>query len=485
MVEIDCTDAAMLNDNLTTDVDDEADFVIVGSGAAGATCAYWLSAAGKSVIVIEEGAPPKPAPGDAYEAIATLYRDGGASATLGNDVIPLIQGKCVGGTTVINGAIQVRFPEWVWQEWVKEDKKWEKLLPWNELEIAQDEMDKLLHVESTPQYLWGENGGNLFKALGDKAHPTRRNVIDCKGSGRCLQGCPHHAKQSVDVSLLPQAMKNGTRIYSSCEVKKIIIKGNRAIGVSGKFKSGNKIVARAKQAVIMAASAIQTPWLLLKSGIKLNGNGFQCHPGVAMAGLFPQKILGMPEATQSMESLHWTKEHFKFESLGMPHAFRAARVPGVGKILTERLEKLEHVAIWGVANKAEARGKVVRGLFGPLVYYSPTDKDRTVMLRGLSILAEAMLDAGATEVWPAVFGSPEKITSKEQARAIATVKLHSGLFPMAATHLFCGVQVREKFQIENVDGLAVADSSLFPSNIGVNPMTSIMAAATVVAKSWL
>jgi len=475
----------MLNDNLKHNVEDEADFVIVGSGAAGATCAYYLSAAGKSVIVIEEGAPPQPAPGDAYEAITTLYRDGGASATMGEDVIPLIQGRCVGGTTVINGAIQVRFPEWVWKDWVKEDKKWETLLPWKQLEEAQDAIDKLLHVEPTPESLWGGNGGNLKKGLGDKAHPTRRNTIDCKGSGRCLQGCPHHAKQSVDISLLPQSMKNGARIYSSCEVRKVIIKGNRALGVEGKFKSGFKITARAKQAVIIAASAIQTPWLLLKSGIQLNGNGFQCHPGVAMSGLFPQKIAGMPEATQSMESLHWCKENIKFESLGMPRAFRAARVPGVGKKLADRLEKLDHVAIWGVANKSEARGKVVCGPFGPLVHYAPTNKDRAAMLRGLSLLAEAMLDAGATEVWPAVYGSPEKITSKEQARAIAFIKPQPGLFPMAATHLFCGVQVREKFQINNVNGLVIADSSLFPSNIGVNPMTAIMAAASLVAKAWL
>ncbi len=120
-------------------------------------------------------------------------------------------------------------------------------------------------------------------------------------------------------------MKDGAVIYSNCEVKKVLIKGSKAIGVKGKFTSGSVLTAKAKVAVIMAASAIQTPWLLKKSGIKLEGNGFQCHPGVAVAGLFPQKIHGMPEATQSAESLHWLSERIKFESLGMPRAFRAAR----------------------------------------------------------------------------------------------------------------------------------------------------------------
>jgi hypothetical protein len=475
----------MLKDNSNIDITEEVDFVIVGSGAAGATSARWLAAAGKSVIVLEEGAPPKPAGGDALEVMTTLFRDAGASATIGEDVIPLLQGKCVGGTTVINGAIQVPFPEKIWQQWVKEDKKWEKLLPWNNLMSAQDRLFKELSISATPPELWGQNGGNLLKGLGDKAHPTLRNAPGCQGSGRCLQGCPHGAKQSVDVSMLPQAMRDGAVIYSNCEVKKVLIKGSRAVGVTGRFTSGASITVYARQAVIMAASAVQTPWLLRKSGVKLEGNGFQCHPGVAVAGLFPQKIHGMPEATQSAESLHWLDERIKFESLGMPRAFRAARVPGSGKVLQSRLEKLDHVACWGVAARAEARGRVTRGPFGPMVHYTPTSNDRQTMLKGLSILAEAMLDAGATEVWPAVYGAPETIYTAQEARALATIAPKSGLFPMAATHLFCGVTVRDRFQVEGIDGLVIADSSLFPSNIGVNPMLSIMAAATLVAESWM
>jgi choline dehydrogenase-like flavoprotein len=78
----------MLKDNSDTDITAEADFVIVGSGAAGATCARWLAAAGKSVIVIEEGAPAAPAGGDALEVMTTLFRDAGASATIGEMSYP-------------------------------------------------------------------------------------------------------------------------------------------------------------------------------------------------------------------------------------------------------------------------------------------------------------------------------------------------------------------------------------------------------------
>ncbi|GIV33107.1 MAG: oxidoreductase [Chitinophagales bacterium] len=471
-------------DNSAIDLTDEADFVIVGCGAAGAVCAWWLTAAGKSVILIEEGPPPRPAPGDALEALSTLYRDGGALAAIGEDVMPLLQGRCIGGSTYINGAIQIPFPEKIWQEWVEQDSKWKRLLPWEVLLDAQQWVTDILHVEKTPTHLLGNNGGTMLRVLGSRAEPISRNVKDCQGRGRCLQGCPVQAKQSVDVALIPQAIARGARVYARCEVKKIVVSQRRATGVKARFESGKKLQAHARKAVIMAASAIQTPWLLLSSGIRFYGNGFQCHPGAAMAGLFPHAIFGMPEATQSVHSLHWSEENIKLESLGMPRAFRAARVPGAGKVLAARLQKLDQVALWGVACRAEARGKVLRGPAGPLVYYTLTPRDRQKLLYGLSILAEAMLEAGAQEVWPSVYGAPESITSRQQARAIRQMKPLGGMIPMVATHFFCGVHVREKFQVEGVDGLVIADSSLFPSNIGVNPMTSIMAVAAVVAQSW-
>ncbi len=475
----------LINDSLYN-IQDDADFVIVGSGPAGATCARWLTAAGKSVIIVEEGAPPKPVIGEnALETMTTLYRDAGAAASIGSDPVPLLQGKCVGGGSYINCAIQIRFPEWVWQDWVRTDKKWEKLLPWKALMDANDILDRELQIEATPPHLHGENGGTMLQAWGSKAEPIKRSTPGCKGSGRCMQGCPNNAKQSMELNYIPMSIENGARLYSSCEVTKVVIKNRKAVGVIGKFASGAKFSAHARQAVIMAASAIQTPWLLLKSGVKLQGNGFMCHPGSAMAGLFDKKIVGMPEASQSAQSTYWGKENIKFESLGMPRAFRAARVPGAGKLLESRLEKLDHVAIWGVACKAEARGKVMRSPLGPLVSYSPTNYDLSNILRGLSMMAEAMLEAGAREVWPSVYGAPESITTLKEAKAIANIKPEPGNVPMAATHLFCGVQVRDKFQVEEIDGLVIADSSFFPSNIGVNPMTAIMTAANLVANAWL
>ncbi|MSP93354.1 MAG: GMC family oxidoreductase [Myxococcales bacterium] len=474
----------MLIDGSARSIDEAADFVIVGSGAAGATAARWLTALGRSVVVVEEGAPPKPARGDAWEALTTLYRDAGSMAALGADVLPLLQGRCVGGTTVINGAIQVPLPEEVWAEWVAAEPRWATLLPFAALEAARERNDVEMGVAKTPGDLWGGNGNTFFRGMQGKATATWRNAPGCVGAGRCLQGCPHGAKQSVDLSMLPKAIAAGARVYARCKVERIVFEAGRAVGVDGIFEGGKPFRARASRAVFVAASAIQTPWLLARSGVKDVGVGFMCHPGAGMAGLFAREINGLPHATQAMESHAMRGEGFKLETLGMPRAFQAARVPGVGALFEERLQQLDRVAIWGVAARAEARGRVRRGPWGPLVQYTPSPADRVKLLKGLSILAEAMLCAEAIEVWPAVHGAPEAITTVKQARDLANLPPLAGAVPMVATHFFCGVRVDDNFQVNGIPALVAIDSSIFPSNIGVNPMTSIMAVATVIAERW-
>lgn len=475
----------MLVNNSDRNIEDDADFVIVGSGPAGATCARWLAAAGKSVIIVEAGAPPSTEAKNSLQAMSEMYRDAGTMVSLGSESVPILQGKCLGGGSVINGAIQVRFPEWIWREWVERDRKWAKLLPWKKLVEANDILDNELQIKQTPLHLVGGNGNAMIRAFGEKAHPIHRNTPGCKGSGQCILGCPNDGKESVDKNYISKALKDGSRIYTSCSVGKVLIKNSKAIGVAGKFDSGANFIARAKCAVILAASAIQTPWLLLKSGVRLRGNGFMCHPGSSIMGLFEEEIGGKPEATQSVEVLHWCKENIKFETMILPKDLRGSRVPGIGNPLQSRLKNMSHTAYWQVACRAQARGKVRRGPFGPLVLYSPTKKDRSTILKGISMMAEGMLRAGASEVWPSVNGVPDVIRTKQEAQAIADIKPLSGTMPMAATHLFCGVNIRERFQVEGVDRLVIADSSLFPSNVGVNPMSSIMVAASLVADSWI
>ena len=97
------------------------DYVIAGSGAAGASVARVLADTGASLAVVEEG-PAVSTPEFTDSALRTfhrLYRGMGAQVTSGRAPMLVIQGRCLGGSTVVNSAIMRRLPEEVWQEWQK------------------------------------------------------------------------------------------------------------------------------------------------------------------------------------------------------------------------------------------------------------------------------------------------------------------------------------------------------------------------------
>ncbi|MCB9741367.1 MAG: GMC family oxidoreductase [Alphaproteobacteria bacterium] len=457
----------------------EADAVVVGSGAGGASCARWLAAAGRRVILVEEGPPARPAE-TALEAFATLYRDGGATTTLGLEPMPLLQGRCVGGTTVVNGAIQVPLPRDVWEAW---PASFRALAPWEALQAAQERMDGELHVAPTPEALRGP--GALLARAFPEAGPIHRNAPGCQGSGRCLLGCPNRGeagrplgKASLDLTMIPRAVADGAQVVARCEVRRVRIRGGRVQGVEGRFEGGARFVARAPL-VVVAAGAIHSPRLLARSGVRGVGRGFMAHPGAAVAGLFPEPL--GPGGTQTMELLSERERGYKLETVHLSGALQALKVPGVGARFAARLAQSERVATWAVACRAEARGRV---LPGPTVLYAPTRRDRAVLLAGLARAAEGMLRAGALEVWPGVHGAPEVITRVEEARALAELSPDRGRVPMLATHLFGGVPVGPRFQVGGVQGLVAADASILPSNLGVNPMRTITATALLVAEAW-
>ena len=91
---------------------------MVGSGPCGAVAAYELAKSGKRVVVLEEGPPFTPDEYDfeASRSMARLMREGGLRMTRGT-IMPTMQAICVGGASVVNSAICVRPPDFVFERW--------------------------------------------------------------------------------------------------------------------------------------------------------------------------------------------------------------------------------------------------------------------------------------------------------------------------------------------------------------------------------
>lgn len=477
------------------------DVVIVGSGPAGAAVAVQTANAGLSTLVIEEGPWLQPAdyPSDGFTAMAKLYRDMGASVTRGRSPLPYLQGRAVGGTSVVNGAISWRLPRDVHATWTAADPALAEAWPWHTLDQIFADLERDLHIAPTDAAIAGANNKLFAKgaeALGIAHRPIARNVRACLGAGQCLQGCPHGRKQSMDQSLLPRACHDGAQIWSNTKVNQIAHANGRATGVTATTRGGATVHVRATKAVVLAASAVQTPCLLWQSGLRHGpvGQGFQAHPGASVAGFFAQEVALWSGATQGHEAIGMRDQGLKFEALGMDIGLAASRLPGVGAALAHDLQRLPHLAEWGCAVKAQARGLVRPGLFGrPVVRYQLTPADIATTRKGIAVLAEMMLAAGAESVHPGVHGGPHHISSgRDLGDFVANGPADPRSYAMVLTHMFGTARagsdpassvVRPDFRHHHIAGLYVADSSVFPSNTGVNPQTSILALATLCGRS--
>jgi len=100
-------------------LDEMFDYVIVGSGAAGATAARILVDTGARIAVVEEGPAVTTAEFSdrVFPAFRRMFRGMGTQVARGRAFIPVVQGSCLGGTTVVNSAIVWRIPDDVWEPW--------------------------------------------------------------------------------------------------------------------------------------------------------------------------------------------------------------------------------------------------------------------------------------------------------------------------------------------------------------------------------
>ncbi|MCC6554536.1 MAG: GMC family oxidoreductase [Polyangiaceae bacterium] len=478
----------------------EVDVVVVGSGPAGAAAARAIARAGLGVLVVEEGprVPASELPEDGFTAMARLYRGMGASLTRGRAPMPLLQGSAVGGTSVVNGAISWRLPEDVRAEWVRRDPGLEEVLERARLERLFDEIERALNIHPTPPEVAGRK--NLLLARGAEAlglahRPIARNVQGCRGLGRCLQGCPEGRKLSMDLSYLPEACAAGAAILAGARVERVLVGRGRAAGALGRTRGGARFEVRARHGVVLAASAVQTPALLLRSGIRGGpvGRHFQAHPGVSVSGIFPEDVRLWTGATQGHEVIGLRREGIKFEALGYEIAVAAMRAGGAGRELARGLAELPRAAHWGAGIRAEAEGRVGAWRGRPGVRYDLTEGDLAKVRRGVRVLGELFFAAGATAVLPGVFGWHGRVEDPRLlARFEEEAPRDARAYSMAMTHLFgtCRMGsdparsvVRPDFRHHAVDRLWIADSSVFPSNTGVNPQTSILALATLCGES--
>ena len=215
----------------SSEIEDAADILVVGSGPGGAVVAKELAEKGHEVILLEEGPPfrKKDFNPDAGASMCRLFREAGMRAARGKSMFPTMQAIALGGGSVVNSAIAVRPPDWVFDKW--SDVSGVEL-PLSKLTRHFDRVEDFLGIIPTEEEALGERN-RLFKkgcdALGISSEPCPRNVQKCKGSGECFSGCRHGAKKSTDVSYVPAAIRAGARVYTSVRAEQVILNNGKNV----------------------------------------------------------------------------------------------------------------------------------------------------------------------------------------------------------------------------------------------------------------
>jgi choline dehydrogenase-like flavoprotein len=483
---------------VSSDLQLDCSVVIVGSGAGGATMAAELAAAGVNVVVLEEGGyhPTESFTAEAGRALGNLYRDGGAEIAVGKPPVLFSQGRCVGGSTVVNGGMSWRTPGRVLDRWASE---------FGVADISEQQMEPYFtKVESRisvglqdPETIGPDM--RLLKAGADakgwKIIPNLRNQLHCAGTNNCINGCPTGAKRSMLVTNIPLALRRGARLFSDVRVQRITRSGRTATGVAGQVlrpggRPGPRLTVRAP-VVVVAGGAVQTPALLARSGIRSGsgqlGRNLTLHPNAKVIAFFDKEVLGWHGVHQAYQVREFMNDGILLTAVNLPPSLVALGLPSHGRDLGQVMAEYNHMITAGCLIEDTGCGRVrnVPGL-GPQVFYQLTDHDAERVVRGITLTAELMFAAGASRILLPFDGAPE-VRDPAGLQSLLARRVPKKSIELFTVHLMGTARMNEDPRrgvvdsfgaFHGVPGLFVADASLFPTPIGVNPMETIMALVT-------
>lgn len=470
---------------------------VVGSGAGGGVVAGELARRGRRVVLLEAGPYRTAADFTRWEAKASheiwwpfrqALVDGGAGGA-----IAMIAGRCVGGTTTINTKVALRADEHDLAKWhaagglTRDDGE-----PFGTADLAPhyDRVEAVLGVRERtdwPDCVRTVEAG--FRQLGAQLEPVRSYTDhNCMRCGSCLQGCPTNAgKSTQNTYIQPQAVAGRLDLRADATVERVLIEqrdgGPEATGVEYVDAAGERRVIHA-DAVVVAAGTLNTPQLLIRSGVgeasgsspssKLIGRKLGFHPSRLVYGLFeePQDAhMVYPITSHCMDFQHDEDGGFVIEAatiqdpIGFAVSLGDEQGPMWGPPLVEAAGAFRRwVGVLAMVND-DNNGSVVVEEDGSERFdatFEPAELER--IDHALRFSREVLEAAGASRVlWTGLVSTHMQGSCRmgsDPARSVVDAHCES----------------------HDVRRLFVGDGSLVPRTLSVNPSLTIMALADRLAE---
>ena len=485
------------------------DVVIIGSGAGGGTVAAALAPlvqAGRRVLVLEQGPRFRDHEftGREFEMASALYRDGGGFLTA-QGTMTLAFANAYGGSTVVYTGTSLTAPERVIAAWAVPGLTHGDVLARSQRYLAENNVHLL-----PPEEINDNNA--LFVAGGRKAgyqvEQFPVNVKGCRGSSLCNLGCPNQAKQGTNRVQLPAAERAGVEVVTRAEALRIerdrtvVVRVHPApagaTGAPSEWPAGEHRV-RAK-IVVSAGGAVGSPALLLRSHLERPlprlGAGFTCHPALILVAEHPRPISNDVGHPKSYFVDRAVAERFVLETC-MYFPFTTAKsLTGFGephRALMRAFPRLQMILVLACDRATPGNRVAVDRTGAPVVHYRFTDEAIGGLVDGAKASARIFFAAGAVRVH-APFADPPLIAASDAARLdelITRRHWQEGRVTVSAAHLMggCGMGAGPADsgtdswgRVHGLPWLRVADASLFPDSLEINPYVTIMALADRVAE---
>ncbi|HEX7025292.1 MAG TPA: GMC oxidoreductase [Gemmatimonadales bacterium] len=490
---------------------ERCEVAIVGSGAGGGTMAQALgplAEAGKRVLVLERGPRFRDDEftGRELEMAASLYAEEGGFLTA-DGTMTLAFARGYGGSTLVYTGTSLAAPERV-------------ILGWKVPGIEHGDL-----AARTRKYMEQNNVHPLEPALindnnrlfvegaaraGFHAEQFPLNLRGCRGSSLCNLGCPNAAKQGTNRVQLPAAERMGVEIVTRAEVTRLSARALDVLvtprpaggkGADSEWAPGEYRIEAER--IVLAGGVMGTVPLLLSSGLpglpRRIGEGFTCHPAHILVGEHPAPISNDVGHPKSWFVDRGAEEGYVLETCMYFPFITAKNLTGFGaphSALMRAFPRLQMILVLACDRAADGNRITVDRHGEPVVHYRFTPRVIESMVRATRASARIFFAAGALRVH-APSADPPLVQASEAAtldRRIHRRHFRTGSISISAAHLMGGAGMGGSAADSVTDAwgmvhghpwLRVADASLFPDALQINPYLTIMALADRVAEGVL
>ncbi|CAO3620484.1 unnamed protein product [Cunninghamella echinulata] len=487
------------------------DAIVIGTGCGGGVAAAELSKAGKKVLVIEKGTYYHESDFILTEndAMANLYEAGGFFGTADGHIY-VLAGSTFGGGTTVNWSACLKLQHFVREEWAKQG-----LTHFISPKFSKD-LDRVFERIGASTEGIEHNGGNQIlkegaQKLGYHYADLHQNTNGQKHPcAYCYAGCRDGIKNGTMNTYLRDAQENGAKFIDRTKVLKVITKNGQAVGVEVLINHGpqQRKAEIYADIVVCSAGSLQTPGVLLRSGLKNKhiGKHLRLHPCAIPFGFFDKVIKNyegsiMTAVSHVVENVDGDGYGAKLEVPSNNAASFATVVPWRSNANhKESMLRYRNYAPILVLSRDKDTNSTVRydEHDNLAVDYDISTHDRQSVLAGILKALDILVAAGAREVnsgqfsvEPFVFqeheesriDNPRYIAWRNNVEKLGIPSFGSGLFAahqMGTARMGISPKVSavkptgETWEVKN---LYVCDTSVFPTASGVNPQVTTYAVA--------